>query len=79
MNKYDGLHPKLVEILKQIKEVNKTMRSKKICFDQCDDERIKKLYAHNLYMDLSLLSILLNEWNYDYECKVLKDVNKYVD
>ena len=65
--------------MKQIKEVNKTMKSKKICFDQCNDERIKKLFAHNLYMDLSLLSILLNEWDLIMNVKFLKKVNKNVD
>ncbi len=68
-----------MEVLKQIKEVNKTMKSKKICFDQCNDERIKKLFAHNLYMDLSLLSILLNEWDLIMNVKFLKKVNKNVD
>ena len=68
-----------MEVLKQIKEVNKTMKSKKICFDQCNDERIKKLFAQNLYMDLSLLSILLNEWDLIMNVKFLKKVNKNVD
>lgn len=73
MNKYDGLHPKLVEVLKQMKEVNDTMKTKKYCFDECDNTFVKKCFAHNLYMNLNLLEILLNEWDIDYKCKVFKD------
>lgn len=57
-----GMHESLKSVLKNINKVKKTLRNKKYCFDECNDEKIKKIFLLALKADLFQLSKSLDFW-----------------
>lgn len=57
-----GMHEYLRNVLKNINEVKKTLRTKKYCFDECNDEKIKKIFLLALKADLFQLYKSLGFW-----------------
>ena len=62
MKKYNDFSVEVQTILKDIDEVKKALRNKKYCYDECDDEIIKKMFLVNLRSHLFSLEIDLNTW-----------------
>lgn len=52
----------LKKVLNAIKAVQKTIRYKKVCYDNCADEVIKKAFISTLQLDLLNLDDALNDW-----------------
>ncbi len=44
MKKYNDFSAEVQTILKDIDNVKKALRNKKYCYDECDDEIIKKMF-----------------------------------
>ncbi len=55
---FDGLK----NVMKAINAVKKTMRCKKDCYDNCANEKIKKMFIEALRLDLLRLDAALNDW-----------------
>jgi hypothetical protein len=62
MKKYNDFSVEVQTILKDIDKVKKALRNKKYCYDECDDEIIKKMFLVNLRSHLFSLEINLNTW-----------------
>lgn len=62
MKKYNDFSVEVQTILKDIDKVKKALRNKKYCYDECDDEIIKKMFLVNLRSHLFSLEIDLNTW-----------------
>lgn len=56
------MHELLKNVFKDINKVKKTLRSKKCCFDECNDENIKKIFLLALKSDLFQLHRSLERW-----------------
>lgn len=57
-----GMHEYFKNVLKNINKVKKTLRDKKYCFDECNDEKIKKIFLLALKADLYQLYKSLDFW-----------------
>lgn len=62
MTKNQGFSDELKNVLKAINAVKKTMRYKKQCYDNCADEKIKKIFISTLQLDLLNLDAALTDW-----------------
>lgn len=62
MNKNQEFSDELKKVLKAINRVKKTMRAKKVCYDNCANEAIKKMFINTLQLDLLNLCVALNNW-----------------
>ena len=62
MNKNQEFSDELKNVLKAIKALKKTIRCKKDCYDNCADEKIKKMFIEVLRLDLLRLDAALNDW-----------------
>ena len=62
MKKYNDFSVEVQTILKDIDKVKKALRNKKYCYDECDDEIIKKMFLVNLRSHLFSFEINLNTW-----------------
>nr|DAE53752.1 MAG TPA: hypothetical protein [Caudoviricetes sp.] len=62
MNKNQEFFDGLKNVMKAINAVKKTMRCKKSCYDNCTDEKIKKIFIEALRIDLLRLDAALNDW-----------------
>lgn len=62
MKKYNDFSVEVQTILKDIDKVKKALLNKKYCYDECDDEIIKKMFLVNLRSHLFSLEIDLNTW-----------------
>lgn len=56
------MHEYLKNVLKNINKVKKTLRNKKYCFDECNDEKIKKIFLLALKAGLYQLYKSLDFW-----------------
>ena len=56
------MHEYFKNVLKNINKVKKTLRDKKYCFDECNDEKIKKIFLLALKEDLYQLYKSLDFW-----------------
>ena len=56
------MHEYFKNVLKNINKVKKTLRDKKYCFDECNDEKIKKIFLLALKADLYQLYKSLDFW-----------------
>lgn len=72
MKKYNGFSVEVQTILKDIDKVKKALRNKKYCYDECDDEPIKKMFLASLKAHLISLEIDLDTWINNGE-KMLND------
>lgn len=52
----------LKNVLKAINAVKKTMRCKKVCYDNCANETVKKMFIGTLQLDLLNLYVALDDW-----------------
>lgn len=55
---FDGLK----NVMKAINAVKKTMRCKKVCYDNCANETVKKMFIGTLQLDLLNLYVALDDW-----------------
>lgn len=62
MKKYNDFSAEVQTILKDIDNVKKALRNKKYCYDECDEEIIKKMFLVNLKSHLFSLQIDLDTW-----------------
>lgn len=62
MTKNQEFSTNLQNVLKAINAVNKRMRCKKVCYDECGDEIIKKAFIYALEIDLIRLLNALYTW-----------------
>ena len=62
MTKNQEFSDELKKVLKAIKAVQKTIRCKKVCYDNCADEVIKKAFISVLQLGLLNLDDALNDW-----------------
>lgn len=62
MKKYNDFSVEVQTILKDIDGVKKALRNKKYCYDECDDELIKKMFLASLKAHLISLEIDLGTW-----------------
>lgn len=62
MKKYNDFSVEVQTILKDIDGVKKALRNKKYCYDECDDELIKKMFLASLKSHLFSLEIDLGTW-----------------
>ena len=62
MNKNQEFSDELKKVLKAINAVKKTMRCKKVCYDNCANQAIKEIFIKTLQLDLLNLDIALNNW-----------------
>ena len=62
MDKNQEFSDELKKVLKAINAVKKTMRCKKVCYDNCADQAIKEIFIKTLQLDLLNLDIALNNW-----------------
>lgn len=52
----------LSNILESINKVKKTLRNKKYCYENCESEKIRKMFLIVLQSDLFLLHSSLDDW-----------------
>lgn len=62
MNKNQEFSDELKNVLKAINAVKKTMRCKKVCYDNCANETVKKMFIGTLQLDLLNLYVALDDW-----------------
>lgn len=62
MNKNQEFSDELKNVLKAINAVKKTMRCKKVCYDNCANETVKKMFIGTLQLDLLNLYVALDYW-----------------
>lgn len=62
MNKNQEFSDELKKVLKAINAVKKTMRCKKVCYDNCANETVKKMFIGTLQLDLLNLYVALDDW-----------------
>lgn len=80
MTKNQELSDELKNVLKAIKAVQKTIRCKKDCYDNCTNEEIKKMFIEVLQRDLLRLDVALNDWkNNDFLRVEEKEEKKNVE
>lgn len=62
MTKNQEFSDELKNVLKAINAVKKTMRCKKVCYDNCANETVKKMFISTLQLDLLNLYVALDDW-----------------
>lgn len=62
MDKNQEFSDELKKVLKAINAVKKTMRCKKVCYDNCANETVKKMFIGTLQLDLLNLYVALDDW-----------------
>ena len=62
MNKNQEFSDELKNVLKAIKALKKTIRCKKVCYDNCANETVKKMFIGTLQLDLLNLYVALDDW-----------------
>ena len=62
MNKNQEFSYELKNVLKAIKALKKTIRCKKVCYDNCANETVKKMFIGTLQLDLLNLYVALDDW-----------------
>ena len=62
MAKYKEFSTDLQNVLEAINAVNKRMRYKNACYDECSDEIIKKAFIYALELELISLLDALYTW-----------------
>lgn len=62
MTKNQEFSDEFKNVLKAINAVKKTMRYKKNCYDNCADEKIKKMFIETLRLSLLRLDAALTDW-----------------
>lgn len=62
MNKNQEFSDELKNVLKSIKALKKTIRCKKVCYDNCANETVKKMFIGTLQLDLLNLCVALDDW-----------------
>lgn len=65
MNKNQEFSDELKNVLKAIKALKKTIRCKKVCYDNCVNKDIKARFIRTLQLDLLNLDVALNDWKYN--------------
>ena len=62
MAKYKEFSDELKNVLKAIKALKKTIRCKKVCYDNCANKDIKARFIRTLQLDLLNLDVALDKW-----------------
>ena len=72
MDKNQEFSDELKNVLKAIKALKKTIRCKKVCYDNCADEVIKKAFISTLQLGLLNLDAVLDEWE-NNNCLIVEE------
>lgn len=62
MTKNQEFSYELKKVLKAIKALKKTIRCKKVCYDNCANKDIKARFIRTLQLDLLNLDVALDKW-----------------